>query len=735
MEEIGKTLSKNPVVYVTRDLERAIGLGLDTPGFYIISNSSGFAKSLTKDRTHIVLIENSRPLDTHELLTRASEKGIIESFTFESKPNLMVFKNTALIEQICSDKGWNLLNPSAKLASKVEEKISQVEWLGPISRYLPLHEIKLCREAQWPGRPFILQFNRSHTGLGTILLENKENLEIIQSKFPQRPVRVSEYIRGPSLTINNIVARDGSVITGNLSYQITGIKPFSFQKFATIGNDWALGLGFSAKEKIAESIKNISKEIGKKLHQEGWRGLFGLDFIMDEKSERLYLLEINMRQPASASFESILQDKARQNETHKKIQAMTLFELHVLSLLNEDTTKTCQSIPIEDGAQIILRNSDEISMTEEKRGRLSTQLENSGFNTMIYEGQKTGADLIRIQSPKGIMKKHNQFNEIGEQIQEALKNQISSAYENRKKKNLNEAPKKEIHKAIQITRSKTAKAEQTDSDPKYPGLEAKKEDILTLSDKTLGLIENYEHLKWGRFTISCPYINNKRAKLRAGLGVMIGKGSPQEIIEEAELLALQKNIPLEEFKPEQIKQFLVENGLGVDCSGFAYHVLEAESVARGKAKLKKQIRLASSINPLRNLIKNLRHLENTNVETLADSKNSVEILLSEIRPGDMIVILKSGTDQMRDHIAIISSVEYADGLPISLEYVHAQRWSTDGLYQHGARRGIIKIQDLTQNLLKQTWIEQGLSGDKNETLRRAKNAKSLSIRRLRSFCH
>ena len=140
-------IDRKSIVYVARDLERALGLSLNTSNYYIISNFSAFGKRPVGGRKNVLLIKSKGILDTRELLNRPEAKRFINHL---KNPQILVFKPTIAIEKICADNGWNLLNPSAKLAARVEEKITQVEWLGPLAKkLLPPFEIKECGKIKW----------------------------------------------------------------------------------------------------------------------------------------------------------------------------------------------------------------------------------------------------------------------------------------------------------------------------------------------------------------------------------------------------------------------------------------------------------------------------------------------------------------------------------------------------------------------------------------------------------
>ncbi len=424
MSQLFEHMKQNPVFYVTRDIERALGLSVKTKGYFIISNFSEYSKKIAFGQENILLLEESQKLDTFELLNHPKTQEFISQITM-AQPHILVFKNTSVIEKICSEKGYNLLNPSALLSQKVEEKISQIEWLGELAKYLPPHEVQEAKNISFDGTPFILQFNRAHTGLGTMKIENKKQLNEIQQKFPSRPVKKVSFINGPMFTSNNVV-NEKNVLVGNISYQITGIKPFTENPFATIGNDFALPHKI-LNEKQIEEYREIVEQIGKKLRHSGWKGLFGVDIILDEQSGKLYLIEINARQPASTTFESQLQENTKTparnpdssggGQKHEST-LMTTFEEHLCALLGIDTSQDAL-IEITNGAQIIQRVNSNIQLSKQlEQVEQLEQLEQ--INIIPYENTDPGSDFLRIQVPTGIMKQHGELNETGLQIAQIL---------------------------------------------------------------------------------------------------------------------------------------------------------------------------------------------------------------------------------------------------------------------------------------------------------------------------
>jgi hypothetical protein len=164
----------------------------------------------------------------------------------------------------------------------------------------------------------------------------------------------------------------------------------------------------------------------------------------------------------------------------------------------------------------------------------------------------------------------------------------------------------------------------------------------TLSEETIELLDCFLNLPIGA-GCATPYFNNRRAKIRGGLSGLVGKGSPKEITTEAKIIATRKKINLNDLNSEGLKRFLVENGLGIDCSGLAFHLLNAESKARGLGSFASNIK--SERNFIRKILYRLRPEVNTNVEVFASPKNSQEINIKDAEAGDIITMMKTDREK------------------------------------------------------------------------------------------
>lgn len=392
---------QKPLIYVTRDIERA--LGMKPEGLYfIISNDTAYGREVQRQNPeHVFLIADPRgQLDTFDLLTLPEVAHHINS----RDADIVVFQNTSRIERLARENKWNLINPPASLAQTVEEKISQITWLTEDTNLLPPHSVVTVKDVRFTGQKIVLQFNHSHTGQGTYIITSQSEIDVLAQKFPHRECRIVDFIEGPVFTVNVVVGSFG-IIVGNPSYQITGMQPFTDLPFSTIGNDWTLPQTQKFRG-VSKDTTCIARTIGKRMQCAGWRGMFGIDVIYDTVQKKTHLLEINARQPASAVYESILQKKySKRNVLTLFKEPLSLFEIHIAALLG--LKYSAQTPHIQNGSQIVKRVTAKTYSSDEVR------MNSRPITLISYSNTEHNKELLRIQLTTGIMKDHAVLNEEG----------------------------------------------------------------------------------------------------------------------------------------------------------------------------------------------------------------------------------------------------------------------------------------------------------------------------------
>ncbi len=389
---INKKIEKEPLFYITRNKLRAIGI--------------------------------EKLLTNYKIITAFPLKDTAEIIETTDIPNGMaiVFKNNSKIQRLSKEKKIKLLNPDFRLVEKYENKISQYQWLEKIiPEYLPPTIISIPKSILFSklekkvGKPFICQFNRSHSGEGTQIIKNKKDWERLKKKFPERPLRLSKLISGETFTINVCLWKK-CILLGNISYQITGLKEFTDLPFATIGNDWSYANQNISKKNI-EDIKRITEKIGIAMLQDGWKGLFGLDFIRSE--EDWFVIEVNARQPASVNLETIYQQKQG--------PGLTVMTIHLAALLDiplpADSLEMQRSVQkLKQGARILIRKKKGQNLAKLKK--LLSLPEQEWVCGKQKMGTVPNEVVCSVQKEKGgFIEKHNQWNSDAQKIIKILSDQ------------------------------------------------------------------------------------------------------------------------------------------------------------------------------------------------------------------------------------------------------------------------------------------------------------------------
>lgn len=217
----------------------------------------------------------------------------------------------------------------------------------------------------------------------------------------------------------------------------------------------------------------------------------------------------------------------------------------------------------------------------------------------------------------------------------------------------------------------------------------------TLPSIVLRTIEGYTSLSLGGKKVIAPYFMNEPG--RRGRRVSVGKGTAKELENETKRLAKKFSFNLDAASAEQIRNFMVDHKLGIDCSGlvaWASHAFALENSGRS---------LWSGIvfngNPIRvRIAKHLRPVENISARLLTDKTNANTIHdLLAVRPGDIVRSLNG------NHVLLIVEVgRNKQKDPVYFKYVNSTEF---GGVKYGVRYGLIKISDPAQTILEQDWVD------------------------------
>lgn len=167
---------------------------------------------------------------------------------------------------------------------------------------------------------FVIQSAHGGGGIGTFYTENYNFPDILDRVEPLQRYIVSPYISGISVNTHIFVSEKQTVLSP-ASIQIVELKQ---QQLCYRGGDFCAFQQVSVS--VKEQVKNLSIKIADMLRQKGYKGIAGIDFIID-KDEHIYCCEINPRFQAS----TLILDRYLQECDSDPMTAKSCFELNEMA--------------------------------------------------------------------------------------------------------------------------------------------------------------------------------------------------------------------------------------------------------------------------------------------------------------------------------------------------------------------------------------------------------------------
>lgn len=152
--------------------------------------------------------------------------------------------------------------------------IPRVPWM-----YIADEEKTRARRMLRDG-PIILRVSRSSGGAGMVLVEDQASLV---ARWPHRReafVSVSPYLQDAiPMNLGATVWRDG-VTVGHPSLQVIGVPECTSRRFGYCGNDF--GGARDMPDDLYDEVETSVRMLGRWLRDHGYRGTFGIDFLVHE---------------------------------------------------------------------------------------------------------------------------------------------------------------------------------------------------------------------------------------------------------------------------------------------------------------------------------------------------------------------------------------------------------------------------------------------------------------------
>ncbi len=265
-------------------------------------------------------------------------------------------------EEICRQLGLRVAFPPAELRSRMDNKIETVRIgnkagvpsvpnvLARVGSYQELLEVS--REL---GDDLVVQTAYGDSGHTTFFIASEDDYYKHAEEIEAEPeVKIMKRINCRGSAIEACATRCGTVV-GPLMTELVGFKSLTPYKGGWCGNEMFAG-AFS--QEIRDKAREYTFKFGEALREEGYRGYFELDFLIDMDNGEVYLGELNPRVTGASSLTNVAAF------AHSDIP---LFLFHLLEFSDVEFDLDIEEInerwshpdSVDSWSQLVIKHTDE----------------------------------------------------------------------------------------------------------------------------------------------------------------------------------------------------------------------------------------------------------------------------------------------------------------------------------------------------------------------------------------
>ncbi len=286
-------------------------------------------------------------------------------------------------EELAAELGLDMAFPPASLRHRMDSKIettrlgneagvpSVPNTMGRGTDYRGLLELAAGAGL---GDDLVVQTPYGDSGQTTFFIASDGDWKEQEKKIVGHDIKVMKRIEPRELAIEGVITRHGTLV-GPLMAELTGFPELTPYDGGWCGNDVSPEL---LTEKQRRSARERTIAMGERLRQEGYRGYFELDFLLDAETGEMWLGELNPRVTGASSITNV---------TAVAYGDMPLFLFHLLEFMDVDfefdvdelNERWAQAHNLDEWTQFILKQTEDVT-------ELITDAPKSGIWRMARDG-------------------------------------------------------------------------------------------------------------------------------------------------------------------------------------------------------------------------------------------------------------------------------------------------------------------------------------------------------------
>ena len=223
------------------------------------------------------------------------------------RPKVVMEFCNAQSEAICAEFGYDLILPPASLRERLDSKLVATRLGNQVGvpsvpnvliRVNSFEALTVAARQAGLGAELVVQQPYGHTGSTTYFLSSEADWQQYAEHIVGHNVKIMRRIKNRAVAVEAVLTRRGIVISPVMS-ELVGYPELTLDRGGWCGNEiYPTVLTPVQREKAL----NYVRRLGLCLSREGYRGVFGVDFLIDVDTDELYLGEINPRISACATI-------------------------------------------------------------------------------------------------------------------------------------------------------------------------------------------------------------------------------------------------------------------------------------------------------------------------------------------------------------------------------------------------------------------------------------------------
>jgi D-alanine-D-alanine ligase-like ATP-grasp enzyme len=248
------------------------------------------------------------------------------------RPKVVMVFFDAETERICDELGYDLILPSAELREHLDSKLvttrlandagapSVPNTLATVGEYAELIE---AASNAGLGEDLVVQTAYGDSGKTTFFIDDEAGWKKHRKDIIGHEVKVMRRINNRPVAVEAVLTSSGTVV-GPFMTELTGHRLLTPYRGGWCGNEMFPDV---LNDDLRTKAADLVERLGDRLRQEGYRGFFEVDILIDTDTDEVYLGELNPRISGASAITNV---------TAGAYADVPLFAFHLLEYLDVD---------------------------------------------------------------------------------------------------------------------------------------------------------------------------------------------------------------------------------------------------------------------------------------------------------------------------------------------------------------------------------------------------------------